>query len=265
MTAQDIITVFRTLTGERYQTRWVDVPSTLSAPIYNSTLILADLAQREVARETRWLKGRQLMQTQPNIGEYKITFQRVSILRAYILTASGPQRLAPTTMSQMTGDQLRLYDQSAKNYTPQWQAIPPEPYPVANGSFGVGFFALPMMPGRRPQYYIEGDMLGIVPVPSASYGIYLDTKAMPQKLVAVDQNSEFPDDWVESIGQKMVALAYQADQDDAGEAKADTRFKEALAKTIWWAQNDNEEDPEGPQILTHRSFYSGGVFGGGGS
>jgi hypothetical protein len=257
MQCSDIVLWFRLMMAEPYQTRWVDTPG-----VANSTLLLASVAQKDVARETRWLRGRKLLPVQAGIGEYKMTFERVAIERAYMLTASGPQRLRPTTKAQMTGDQLRLYDSTGANFTPQWQNIPAAPYPVSNAQVGPGWFALPMFPGAAPQYYIESDLFGIVPMPSAPYNIYLDIRDMPGDFVNLEQLSPFHMDWREAIGWKMCALAYFSDQDETNQGLANAEYDKALAKLHVKASNDNEEDPEGPQILTHRTFYSAGKFGG---
>jgi hypothetical protein len=255
----DIIKFWRTILAEPYQTRWVDQ---IGDDIFNSSVELANRAHQELARDTRWLKGRWAFQTTPGVYEYFITFPRVSVERAYIMTANGPQQLAPTTKALLSGEQLRLYDQTANGNTPQWTQLPSQTFPVANNQLGVGFTGGPMFPGYRPAYYIESDVFGLLPPPAGIYWVALDIKAFPYKFENLDDISPFHDDWIQAIAQRMCAMAYFSDQDDGMYNLAMTEYNNQLKACISEAENDNEEYSEGPQLLTHRTFYAAGKFGG---
>jgi hypothetical protein len=246
MQALDIVNFFRILVAEPYKTRWSD----------SDAMTLASQAQRDVARETRWLVGRYAIQTVPGQQEYAMRREIVALERVYVVTSTGPQQLRPTSIPKMTGEQLRLYDSSAANFTSQWYALPPAPYPIASaGAYGVGWSALPMFPGQPPQYYLRGANIGLVPALSVSLPIVTDVKDMPPEFVALTDVSPFPLDWKETIAWKMCALAYYADQADDMENKAMQRYGDGLSKLISWVSNLDEGDQQGPQILTHRTFF----------
>lgn len=246
MLASDIVNVFRIFVAEPYKTRWSDA----------DVLTLASMAQRDMARETRWLEGRLGIATTIGQQEYALPDVVVGLLRVYMMTATGPQRLARTSIPQMEGDQLRMYDQSAANYTSQWSALPPAPYPVASGAFGVGYSALPMFPGTRPEFYRRGANIGVVPAPLFVYTLVIDIHALPPELRTLDDVSPLPLDWKEACAWKMCALAYFADQNTDLETVANARYAEALSKQQSWVSGLDEDVPGGPQILTHRSFYA---------
>ena len=259
LTAGEIVRFFRTLLAEPYQTRWIDQPglSPFGISIYNSTLELASQAQREVARESRWLEGRYAINIQPNIQEYGLP-DIVGIKRVYMMTATGPQRLTRTSIPQMEGDHQRLYDQTAANYTSQWSVLPAAPYPIANSQLGGGWSPVPMFPGQRPQYYRRGGNIGVVPVNTITrWPLVIDVTDYPYEFQSVLDDSAFSRDWKEPIAWYMCKLAYFSDQSvgaDSLEAAALANFEKSMAKMESLVSNIEVEDPQGPQIITHRCF-----------
>jgi len=234
-------------------------------------------AQREVARETRCLRGRRSIQTQNGMQEYTLP-RLVGIERVYIAGPGWSQRIVHTSIPQMEGDQLRIYDQSgsqqggSQTYTPQWLSLPAAPYPVENCNFGFGYNPLPMIAGARPAYYLRGiGRIGLVPAPLGNYWLVLDIAEMPEEInvaTVANTTSPFPDDFKEAIAWYALTFAYHSDQSvgaDSLEADAMTNYTRCLAKLQSFVSNINEDDPQGPQMLTHRSFYEAyahGTYGG---
>lgn len=262
LSAGEIIRQFRAFLAEPYQTRWLDQPGqspTSTVQVYNSTLELLSNAQREIARETRWLSGRYAVTIKPNIQEYGLP-DIVGIRRVYMMTATGPQRLTRTSIPQMEGDQQRLYDQTGANYTPQWMVLPAAPYPIANTQLGAGWSPIPMFPGQRPQWYLrEPGNIGVVPVNTiVSFPLVIDVTDFPQEVQALDDISPFARDFKEPIAYYMCKLAYFSDQavgSDSLEAAALVNYEQSLAKRQSFIASFEEEAPQGPQILTHRTFF----------
>lgn len=241
-------------------------------------------AQREVARETRCLEGRRGIRTQINLPEYPLP-RLVGIRRVYMAGPGFAQRLVHTSIPQMEGDQLRIYDQtnstssslpgtstvgsSGGNFTPQWLTLQPAPYPVSNLDFGIGYNPLPMIPGRRPAYYLRGiGRIGVVPAPSAQYWLVLDIAETTDEIdpvTAAATASPFPDDFKEALSWYALHFAYHSDQSvgsDSLEADAMQNYAACLGKLQSFVSNINEDDPQGPYMLTHRSFYEAATSGG---
>jgi hypothetical protein len=247
-----ILSFCRGLIAEPFQDRFTDVQ------FYQ----WISQAQREVARETRAIEGRVGIQAQVGLPEYTLP-RMVSLKRVYIAGPGWSQRITHTSVPQMEGDQLRIYDQSAPQQTPQWLVLPPAPYPVSNCDFGTfGYNPLPMFPGRRPSYYLRGiGRIGLVPVPLGNYWLVLDIYEMPAEIDSTDPTnveSPFPDDWVEAISWYALSFAYHSDQetgDNSLESDALTNYNRCLAKLLSYVSNINEDDPQGPTMLTHRAYY----------
>lgn len=242
-------------------------------------------AQREIARETRCFEGRKCIQLQPNLQEYPLP-KLVGIKRVYVAGPGWAQRITHTSIPQMEGDQLRIYDQSGtgsttaqpnsgnvtgagmNTFTPVWLTLPPAPYPVENSDFGIGYNPLPMIPGRRPQYYLRGiGRIGLVPPPIASYFLVLDIAETTEEIdvaTVTSLESPFPDDFKEALSWYTLHFAYHSDQSvgaDSLAADAMANYMACLAKMQSFVHNINEDDPEGPYMLTHRAFYEAAATG----
>jgi hypothetical protein len=256
-----ILSFCQGLTAEPYQDRFTDT----------QWYQWISQAQREVARETRAIEGRKGIQVQSGFPEYTLP-RMVSLKRVYIAGPGWAQRITHTSIPQMEGDQLRIYDQSGANQTPQWLTLPAAPYPVENCDFNTfGYNPLPMFPGRRPAYYLRGiGRIGLVPVPLGNYWLVLDIYEMPSEIIVATADtteSPFPDDWVEAISWYALSFAYHSDQetgDNSLESDALSNYSRCLAKLQSFVTNINEDDPQGPQILTHRAFYEAAARNGGG-
>lgn len=248
MQASDILQCFQDFIAEPYQDRFPTAQQ----------LRFASIAQRDVARETRPIQGRRGIATQVGFGEYPL-FPHNGIIRVYMSGPGFVQRLTHTSIPQMEGDQLRIYDNSAPNNTPQWMVLPPAPFPVPTALAGIGYSPLPMFPGSRPEYYLRGlGVIGVVPAPLSVYNLIVEHYTKPDEFATVFSPSIFDMDWVEAIAWYMASLAYHSDQSvgsDSLEAAALARYSGALGKMQSLVSNVNEDDPQGPQILTHRSFF----------
>lgn len=278
MLVPEILSFLRGILAEPYQDRFSDTQ------LYQ----WISQAQREVARETRAIEGRKGIQVVSGIQEYVLP-PLVSIKRVYVAGPGWAQRITHTSIPIMEGDQLRIYDQSGPaaapgtsttgmnsqfgggSYTPQWLTLQPEPYPVANCGYGtLGYMPLPMFPGQRPQYYLRGiGRIGLVPPPLGNYFIVLDIYEMPKEIDAsnpANVPSPFPDDFKEAISWYAAAFAYHSDQEagsDSLESDALARYNTCLAKLHSFVSNINEDDPQGPYMLTHRAYYEANASRGG--
>jgi len=264
VTGQDLITYFRNMISEPYQDRITD----------DGALIWLSQAQRKIAERTLCFEGREGIQLNPAATPFQSTVMEVNlptdriarIKRVYMVTPGSFQRLKHTSIPQMEGDQIRLYDTSGTNFSPQWTSLPAEPYPIGSCYVGVGYSPLPMWPGSPPQYYLRGiTRIGVVPAPIAPATLVLDTHPMPanflpiETMPAVNQESPFPYLFIDALCFTAAAIFYHSDQSvgsDSLESDALANAAEALKDCISLTDNFNEDDPQGPQILTHRSFYA---------
>lgn len=283
MNGADLLAWFRnSVISEPYNDRITD----------DQALSLIAQGSRNVAKRTRAIEGRQGIQVgiqQPNmpaLQEWQLPTDRiVAIRRVYMVTQGSCQRLKHTSIPQMEGDQLRIFGNEQFSSTvfgnqgwigqtttsvpgsvnQYWQTLPPQPYPIASCYRGVGYSPLPMYPGAPPSYYLRGTtVIGIVPRPIAAAMLVLDTYAMPQDfiltafLAAGLQESPFPMDFKEAICWDAARIFYHSDQSvgtDSLEADAAANYENSVKDLISWTDNFNEDDPQGPQLLTHRQFY----------
>lgn len=259
MIAADVIAAWRNIIAEPYQDRWSD----------SQALSFLSDAQRDMARELRCIEGRYGIQTIPNQGLYPLP-ETIAILRVYMAGPGFCQRLKPTSIPQMEGDDLRMFGDYGQNYTPRWLTLPSAPYPVQNCQFGaIGYTAGPTFPGSPPEYYLRGiGAIGMVPTPNFVYNLILDVIDLPPELQNMNDSLVFGFDFREPMMWNMAHFAYHSDQSvgaDSLEAGALSNYAVSMAKRQDMLKNFNEDDPSGPLLLTHRSFFQprqGGGQGG---
>lgn len=218
-------------------------------------------ALRAVARDVEWPEGTVQFSTQVNVQEYTL-LPIAKLLRVYVLSGGAPQILQPTSIPLMQGDQIELYDQSSgsNNFQPQWTAQTPESYPVSNSQFGAGNSPIPYFPGQRPQYYLRGANLGLIPAPSAQYTVIVDMIPMPQQPTALTSPLYFPDDFAEAIAWKIceqawVGDAQRASSDATWPNQAASNYAREVAKLRLWKSDFNPNLSSRPQILTYRTLF----------
>ena len=240
----------------------------------DQALSLLSQASRKIALRTLCFEGREGIQLNALTTPFSSTLMEVDlptdriaqILRVYMVTPGSCQPLKHTSIPQMEGRQIRLYDSSGPGNSPQWLTLPAQPYPVASCTIGAGYSPLPMFPGAPPQYYLRGiTRIGVVPAPLVSATLVIDTYSMPgtflpiEQMPASEQFSPFPALFLDALCFRAAAVFYHSDQSvgsDSMEASALASFEEALADCISYTDNFNQDDPQGPNILTHRTFYS---------
>jgi hypothetical protein len=263
MTGQDLINYFRGVIAEPYQDRIND----------DTALMWLSQASRKIAERTLCFEGRKAIQLNPTTVPFSSTVMEVDlpcdeiarIKRVYMVTPGSFQRLKHTSIPQMEGDQIRLYDSSGTNFSPQWVSLPAEPYPIGSCYVGAGYSPLPMWPGSPPAYYLRGiTRIGVVPAPIAPATLCLDIHPMPanflpiEQLPAAEQTSPFPFLFIDALCFTAAAIFYHSDQSvgsDSLEADALVNADAALKDCISYTDNFNEDDPQGPQLLTHRTFF----------
>jgi hypothetical protein len=249
--ASDQVAFTRTLISEPYQTRWTDT----------QLLGFISQCQADVATKVRPYEGRIGIQLQPPQQEY--AFKEpipVGVLRVYIVGPGFMQRLPYTTIADLEGEQIRMYDQSAPNNSPQWLVLPPAPYPVQNCQIGtIGYSPLPMQPGQRPEYYMRGKgIIGITYPPISAYTLVTDIWPMPTEIQTDQDQLPFDYTWKTVLGWGTAMFAYSSDQSvgsDSLAADAERQYEKAIAVKMGWVSDFNDDDPQGPRMLTHRSFY----------
>jgi len=248
--ASEAIAAWRRIIAEPYQDRWQDVPDGIA--------FLSD-AQRSMARELRCIEGRIGWQTQLKVPEYVLP-ELVAIKRVYMCGPGFAQRLRPTSVPMMEGDDLRLYDNQGTNFSPVWTTLPPAPYPVASCVATIGYTPGPRsFIGSPPEYYLRGvGVIGVSPPPLAVYMLVLDTIVMPDEVTATTQELLLIRDMREALAWYMGYLAYSSDKNigsDSLAADAMANFTRQLGKHTDWAKNINEDEQNAMAPLTHRAFY----------
>jgi hypothetical protein len=183
--------------------------------------------------------------------EYALV-EMVDLLRVYV----AGQILPKTSIPNLEGDQIQLFDQTAPNFIPQWVYQGTLSYPVSSdtgGPFGMG---LPWQSGDRPQYYKRGGNLGIVPPPANAVTIQIDGVPVANTLVQYTDQTILPYMATDAICWKTLMLTAVGEQKLQDAAQYDTAYKGALALLLSWRKT---WDPWNGQIfpITNRSKRQG--------
>jgi hypothetical protein len=241
--------------GDPFATRWPQA----------TALKLANQAQRDVNKRVRGFKGRRGIVALPGVQLYPLPTDVLSFERVYV----NGQECPSTTMSQLSGMSTRQFDQTGANFQAQWMTLPPAPYPIANCQLGPGLGLGLMYPGGRPEYWLQGGVIGFTTqvLPPASI-ILDDCRLVPPRLTQPTSDSPFTEDWLPAIYWKMRSYAYAADDSvgsDSQKADADKMFEQEIMELITLAGNvDEGQTGMSGSFLTHRTFYaSSGAFSGG--
>jgi hypothetical protein len=256
---------------------------------------LATRAQNQLAFEVDFPQATQNYLLVTGQQEYQLQ-ELMKIMRVYIATfdPTNPnfpyvfkQELIGTDIYTLEGDILQQYDNTSgrnPNYpqqTSQYIAQPPEAYPILNAPGGGPYpTKLPWQGhyqnpnggwGSRPQYYLRGGYLGVVPIPvqntAPSPLIYLliDFIPEPPALVNSFDNSIFPAIFLEAISWKMVEYASYSDHNSAMVQAQQMYQKEVTDKINPWIQRIQATKPKTLVPITKRTYFQrGGTSGRGG-
>jgi hypothetical protein len=188
------------------------------------------------------------------------------------------QELIGTDIYTLEGDILQTYDNSSGQnpgypvQSSQYIAQQPEAYPINNVSIGGPYptkspwsnsFQSPNGNGggSRPQYYLRGGYIGIVPIPiqtnPATY-LMIDYIPAPPALVNTPDNSIFPDTFLEAIVWKMVEFASYSDHNSAQMQAAQMYQNEIDKKITPWIQRIQATKPKTLVPITKRTYFRRG-------
>lgn len=251
MQVSDVLALVRVELGEPDPTgRWSDT----------DLITLFNTAQRAVGLRIEWPEATLTAQggTQANVQEYALP-EIAAVLRVYV----GGQLLTPTTIGNLEGDNLEMWDMTAPTYQPQWiyqsqtnaQAFP---MPGINGgNYPVGT-SMPWYQGARPQYYMRGGNIGLMPPPIANgYTFTIDVVPNPAETANVEDLSTFPFDFQEALMWKMCSLAHKADNDDEQANNSDMQFEKAIAILNTWKRRQRKARPFQLILFPERAKWKG--------
>src|SRR5208337_1558813 len=107
----------------------------------------------------------------------------------------------------------------------------------------------------RPQYYLRGGSIGVVPIPLQTTPptyLLLDYIPAPPALVNTPDNSIFPDIFLEAISWKMVEYASYSDHNSAQMQAAQMYKNEVDNKITPWIQRLQATKPKTLVPITKR-------------
>jgi hypothetical protein len=247
---------------------------------------LATRAQNQLAFEVDFPQATQNYLLVTGQQEYQLT-DLMKIMRVYtaVFNPDNPnfpyafkQELIGTDIYTLEGDILQTYDNSSgtrqgyPQQSSQYITQQPEAYPVVNVPIGGPYptkspwhnnFQSPNGNGggSRPQYYLRGGYIGIVPIPiqgtPATY-LLLDYIPAPPALVNTPDNSIFPDTFLEAIVWKMVEFASYSDHNSAQIQAAQMYQNEVTNKLTPWIQRIQATKPKTLVPITKRTYFKRG-------
>lgn len=250
MTLGDIDTEFRRQTGE------TDVNGRWSQ---SDVAGLANEARNNIALLLRWPDATwtQTLTGGTGTGITEITLpETVQIDRVYV----NGQPIAPTSIPALEGTDIQFYDETSTDGTfkPQWNTQPYAGYPVQNAQTGYPAGMSPWYVGHRPNYYLRGGNMGIVPSPSGSFTIQIDGVGVPAPFVNQSDVDIFPSFFKYAIVHKMIELANLVDRNmETAQAHA-ALYKEQERELISWRRTLEKNKPRGPRFMSYRHFWSRG-------
>lgn len=177
----------------------------------------------------------------------------MQVLRVYC----GGQRLVPTDIPELEGDQIELYDQTAANFTPQWRTQAASAYPVGSDT-GFAQPPVPWFPGMRPRFYLRGGgnsfNLGLVPAPLGTPTITVDLVPIPAQLVLDTDVSPFPAHALSCLTYGTIEECFRADDKDDRALRARELYENEMGKLRDWRDGLQKDRPREAYPITYRSF-----------
>lgn len=226
---------------------------------FSNVELTADInaARRDVSLVTRFPEIQLNGNTAANVQEYALSEDIIEVKRVYV----AGQRCPKTDIPTMEGDQLGLYDQSTPTYQPQWIAAPAAAYPISNDCGYPAPTALPYYPGMRPMYYPRGSStIGLQPKPNGIFTLRVEGIALCPDLVDLADVDVFPRFYLDSICWKAVEYAMYADKNPDGYQWATQQASQHMGILIDQIKNNNA--PNGTRLLTYRTVFNPGGYGG---
>lgn len=242
MVLNDLLSFTRLLLAEPTQTptgRWSDA----------DLITFINQAQTQIALEIDWPESTVSGYTTTNIQEYQMP-ELLKILRVYV----AGQPIVPTTIPALQGDQIMMYDMTAKNYQTQWQSQPTGAYPFASAATSPTGGNTPWQQGERPRFYMRGGNMGFVPIPSGSYYVQVDLVPQPPILVNSTDVSIYQTNFKDAICWKAVEYAMFSDSNSMM-TTATANYQIEAGKLRDWRVNLQETLSKAPFPITHRTYF----------
>lgn len=247
---------------------------------------LATRAQNQLAFEVDFPQATLNILLVSNQQEYQL-IDLMKIMRVYtaVFNADNPsfpyafkQELIGTDIYTLEGDIIQTYDntsghnQGYPQQTSQYIAQIPQQYPIQSSRGGGPYpTKLPWQThsqspntgshGSRPQYYLRGGYIGVVPRPvqtnPATY-LMIDYIPAPPALVNTPDNSIYPDIFLEAIIWKMVEFASYSDHNSAQMQASQMYQNEITNKINPWIQKIQATKPKTLVPITKRTYFRRG-------
>jgi hypothetical protein len=219
--------------------------------------------QNDLALALRWPEGTAQITTVSGTQEYTLPESILAVKRVYV----NGQQLVPTSIPAMEGITTELYDQSGKNYVPEWQSLDQTPftnpatYPVANTMIFTSFDIAPGAAGlQRPAYYFRGMNIGLIPIPGGAYPLVLHVVPFPPQLANNNDTCLFPQLARYVIAHRAVQLAKESDRHYDEAEYNEKQYLQGLPSLIAWKKNFSPSQNR-PMPRTYRTLYAGMLRG----
>ena len=231
-----------------------------------SLLPLINRARQQVMLDFQWPQGTWYATVGNGIQEYSLGDLN-NVLRAYLVYAPNtpPQPLVYEDIGALEGDQIGLYDQTAKGYAPQWMSQAPAAYPVASSTGYPVPVGVPWSPNasQRPKWYLRGGHIGILPAPSNVCLLQLDVIPEAPKLVLQSDHDILPQKAIDAVVWKVGVYMMQAQGDPSAMKAYEMEYGGAnglggaLGKLISWRGDFPERASRAPLFVTYRTRFQG--------
>jgi hypothetical protein len=272
MTLGDLLAKVRVLLSEPSTVRWT-----------NQYLIgLINDAQNAVAYEVDFPEASEHYGTVNGQTEYQLV-DLVKVLRVYVTNGISQQPLIGTDITLLEGRTRDIFDQSSgirsngPAMTPQWLAQQPSSYPIIGGWHGQGLpapvnsmwhniFGAHGAQRQRPEYYLRGGYLGLVPPPDATAAYDINGKLISGFEIVVDHIpvpftmsisadlSAFPARFKDAICFRVVADCLFSDKNSDYQA-AEAKFASECVKLRKWKESLQADKSKTYMITTMRTWF----------
>lgn len=249
MTAGQVVTWVRTMTTQPF-------PQNIS-----DTAIIGNLnvAQDDLAMEVRMVGA---VWTFTTVSPANTTIVPEYALRPYVdikRVAMAGQLLVPTSIPNMDGVQIQLFDTSGTNNQPAWQTQTSVAFPDVTGAgFPQPVNGMPFIIGGMPKYYIRDlAQIGFVPPPNGQYPVTIDVITMPSALSTTSDVTVWDQVYLGALGWRTAQLCHLANSaDPQRQVRAQIcqqEWLDAVGRLRTWRRTSNTGNPGGITVLNMRT------------
>lgn len=221
-------------------------------------------AMRQLSFEVDFPEATWTLTTIPGQREYAV-LEPLKILRVYIVGPDGSQMILPgTDIPTLEGDILERYDDTSTMQlgqpanTPQWLTAQPASYPYTQ------YFhsrqqptTSPYKQGSRPEYYMRGGNIGIVPPPISAYTVIMDYIPTPPTVTSESDILEYPEIFMDALTFKMAQYARLSDSSQASLNHKALYDEQVKTKIRPWHDSIQATKPKKFVPITKRSLFPG--------